>query len=155
MSLFSRDLLLQAFPDNPRLRGQFEQLDDFFTQAQEQVTELIASATDAATRLDDIESTGNQPFSDMLTAIAALDGPGAIEIIGPDDVGVRGIDSTDDACLVTRGQSISFAGKGATADRPVLSAMRRSIYFDTDLAAAGKPVFWTGSAWVDHTGTAV
>jgi hypothetical protein len=26
------------------------------------------------------------------------------------------------------------------------------MYFDTTLAAAGKPIWWTGSGWVDATG---
>lgn len=42
---------------------------------------------------------------------------------------------------------------GATADRPSLgSDAVAQPYFDTDLS---KPIWWTGSEWVDSTGTAV
>lgn len=44
---------------------------------------------------------------------------------------------------------------GATGARPVLTANEAgTLYFDTTLAAAGKPIWWTGAAWVDATGAA-
>ena len=156
MTVLSRDLLAQAFPNNPRLRAEFEALDQFLTDAEARITALLAAAEDAAARLSMIEGTASQPFSDILTAISGLpDKAGAIEIVDIDNVAIRGIDSDDDACLVSRGQAISFAGKGATASRPVLSAKRRSIYFDTTLDPDGKPIFWTGTAWVDSGGAVV
>jgi hypothetical protein len=46
--------------------------------------------------------------------------------------------------------------KGSTASRPSLSTTDAGYqYFDTTLVAAGKPIFWSGTAWVDSTGTAV
>ena len=46
--------------------------------------------------------------------------------------------------------------KGSTASRPSLSTTDTGYqYFDTTLVAAGKPIFWSGTAWVDSTGTAV
>lgn len=152
----SRDLLARAFPDDPRLVGELEELGQFLDDARAQVTDLLAAATDASDRLAAIESTGNQAHSNILDAIAALpDEAGAIELLGGDQAAVRGIDATDDASLVTRGAAISFAGKGATTARPTLSAMARSIYFDTTLNANGKPIFWTGTAWVDSGGGTV
>jgi hypothetical protein len=46
--------------------------------------------------------------------------------------------------------------KGTTASRPteVGATDVGVMYLDTTLAAAGKPIWWTGSAWVDATGTA-
>ena len=47
-------------------------------------------------------------------------------------------------------------GKGTTAQRPALPASARGVrYLDTTLAAAGKPIQWTGTAWVDGLGAAV
>jgi hypothetical protein len=46
--------------------------------------------------------------------------------------------------------------KGLTAARPALTANDAGVqYFDTTLAAAGKPIFWTGTAWVDGLGVVV
>lgn len=46
---------------------------------------------------------------------------------------------------------------GNTAGRPAgLTAEDRGVqYFDSTLAANGKPIWWTGTAWVDATGTPV
>jgi hypothetical protein len=45
---------------------------------------------------------------------------------------------------------------GPTTDRPVYDVTNRGMmYFDTTLAAAGQPIWWTGAAWVDATGTVV
>lgn len=46
--------------------------------------------------------------------------------------------------------------KAATADRPTLRADDVGVhYLDTTLVAAGKPIWWTGTVWVDATGVAV
>lgn len=45
--------------------------------------------------------------------------------------------------------------KGTTASRPSTDLYAGLVYFDTTLAAAGKPVWWTGTQWVDATGTVV
>lgn len=48
--------------------------------------------------------------------------------------------------------------KGTTAARPstaIGTALTGQLYLDTTLAAAGKPIFWTGTEWVDATGTVV
>ena len=48
------------------------------------------------------------------------------------------------------------ATSGATASRPTLSSVDRGVmYFDTTLAAAGRPIWWTGTQWVDSTGAVV
>lgn len=50
----------------------------------------------------------------------------------------------------------SFTGLGPTANRPTLTASDRAVmYFDTTLDADGKPIWWTGTAWVDATGAVV
>lgn len=46
--------------------------------------------------------------------------------------------------------------RSTTANRPTLTASDIMVpYMDTTLVAAGKPIWWTGTAWVDATGTAV
>lgn len=45
---------------------------------------------------------------------------------------------------------------GTTAQRPTLRADDVGVqYMDTTLAAAGKPIWWTGTVWVDALGAAV
>jgi len=45
--------------------------------------------------------------------------------------------------------------KDTTAARPTLSASDAGLrYLDTSLAAQGKPICWTGSAWIDASGAA-
>lgn len=64
---------------------------------------------------------------------------------------------------VTSGTSGTWAATGwytkkdTTANRPTgLTSSDAGVqYFDTTLAAAGKPIWWTGSAWVDATGVIV
>ena len=46
--------------------------------------------------------------------------------------------------------------KGSTASRPTLGSDAAGyLYFDTTLVAAGKPIWWSGTAWLDSTGAAV
>lgn len=64
---------------------------------------------------------------------------------------------------VTAGTSGTWAATGwytkkdTTANRPTgLTSSDAGVqFFDTTLAAAGKPIWWTGSAWVDATGSVV
>jgi hypothetical protein len=43
--------------------------------------------------------------------------------------------------------------KDVTAARPALTANDAGLrYLDTSLASAGKPICWTGAAWVDSNG---
>jgi hypothetical protein len=65
----------------------------------------------------------------------------------------------DELGIVTRAwvmwyqQLTESAKSGTTADRPELGAKDAGyLYFDTDLAPDGKPILWTGVAWVDSTG---
>ena len=44
--------------------------------------------------------------------------------------------------------------KGTTLNRPA-SAVVGLLYFDTTLATEGKPIWFTGTVWVDSTGTIV
>jgi len=48
-----------------------------------------------------------------------------------------------------------FNAKGTTAQRPTPGALDRVTYLDTTLAANGKPIWWTGTLWVDALGAAV
>jgi len=46
--------------------------------------------------------------------------------------------------------------RNTTANRPTLGAIDvGQMYFDTTLDADGKPIWWTGTAWVDATGATV
>jgi hypothetical protein len=46
--------------------------------------------------------------------------------------------------------------RGGTGSRPALGAAEvGAMYFDTTLAANGKPIWWTGTIWVDAAGAAV
>ena len=47
-----------------------------------------------------------------------------------------------------------FILKGTTAQRPTSPSIGLQ-YFDTTLAANGKPIWYSGSAWVDYSGTIV
>lgn len=55
------------------------------------------------------------------------------------------------------------ARKDTTANRPTKGTLGLAsdlgwagyLYFDTTLDADGKPIWWTGSAWVDATGAVV
>ena len=57
----------------------------------------------------------------------------------------------------------SGAAKGNTAGRPTKTTFQVALdagwagamYFDTTLAANGKPIWWNGAAWVDAAGTVV
>lgn len=149
---FSRDQLVRAFPNNPRMVAEFEALDALVNEATAQAAKLKDELAAIAAALPE---GAFQPFSELLEAIAAVpdDLTGAIERISLDEVTVRSIDTEDDACLVTRPHLVSFVGTGASGARPALSVNRRAIYFDTTLG--GKPVFWNGAGWVDATGAAV
>lgn len=47
-------------------------------------------------------------------------------------------------------------GKSTTANRPTPTANEIGLmYIDTTLAANGKPIWWTGTIWVDALGAAV
>ena len=47
----------------------------------------------------------------------------------------------------------NYATRGATSSRPTPDAIFKNFeYFDTTL---NKPIWWTGSTWVDATGTNV
>lgn len=62
----------------------------------------------------------------------------------------------DKNVLVTciSGQSLPTAKKGDTANRPI-SPIIGERYYDTTLLAAGKPIEFNGSVWVDGQGSAV
>lgn len=53
-------------------------------------------------------------------------------------------------------QSAHLVYKGTTAQRPVLTLKEQGVqYLDTTLNANGKPIWWSGSVWVDSTGATV
>ena len=49
----------------------------------------------------------------------------------------------------------SLASRGTTASRPTTYLFNGRIYFDTTLAAGGKPIWYTSGQWVDATGATV
>lgn len=54
------------------------------------------------------------------------------------------------------GAPLRPVAKGATGSRPTLGDFEKGQqYLDTTLAAAGKPIWWNGTAWVDGTGASV
>lgn len=60
--------------------------------------------------------------------------------------------SANSACSV----AAFFTTKGATVLRPTLTANDRGVcYLDTSLSAQGKPIWWTGTVWVDAFGASV
>ena len=47
------------------------------------------------------------------------------------------------------------SARGNTASRPTLGAADIGVmYMDTTLDADGKPIWWTGTTWIDATGAA-
>ena len=46
--------------------------------------------------------------------------------------------------------------RNTTANRPTLGAVDQGqMYFDTTLAPNGRPIWWTGTGWVDQAGVTV
>jgi hypothetical protein len=57
---------------------------------------------------------------------------------------------------VQRAFGLITANKGTTANRPILTVTDSGMmYFDTTLVAAGQPIWWTGTAWVNSSGVVV
>ena len=105
-SLFTRDMLMRAFPENPRLWHAFEaQADAVDTTTQRlpsletKVAVVDANATAAAAA-----ASGAQPASALLTALTTIPSgqPGVIEQDGLGSFTIRGIDQQDTASLLTR-----------------------------------------------------
>lgn len=142
--IFSRDRLLKALGNDHLLVAQFEELDDALTSTTDTANAASQTASSAQTALDQANSSPTQPFSDLLAAIADLDASqtGVIAIVG-----------TDAVAIYPLGSFTRFLGKGTTAGRPATPSV--GLYFDTTLAANGKPIFYTGTAWVDSAGTVV
>jgi hypothetical protein len=101
---------------------------------------------------------------DMVTFSAGVPTTGTFAV--GDEVSNTGFNGTTNpvkqwACTVagTPGtfRSTKFAVRlSTTANRPTLTASDVGVmYLDTTLAAAGKPIWWTGAAWVDATGATV
>lgn len=49
----------------------------------------------------------------------------------------------------------AMLSSGTTADRPTSFLYVGRTYFDTSLGAAGKPIWYNGTNWVDATGATV
>lgn len=154
----SRSLLARAFPDNPRLRAELESVADLIDSIEDQAATLKAGLDAIAAELGEGQF---QPASDILSSLAALQNlAGAIELDGAGAATVRPIDGGDQASLLSRGAAytvlLALGGKGPSSGRPTVPADAALIYFDTTLAAAGKPIFnYHGTGWVDSSGTTV
>lgn len=81
----------------------------------------------------------------------------------PSGYGVVGWECTVSGTPGTWRVVMAGCERSTTANRPTLTTMgvasngqwQGTMYFDTTLAAAGKPIWWTGAAWVDATGATV
>jgi hypothetical protein len=144
------------------VRGQWMSVDQNTTIAFLRMTgDWIGVATPAATDSGAIADAGNQMINDRRMAMPTLPASGVIGDVVKLQQPVEG--SPDEyRCTVSSGTAATWrmtrqAGvkKGSSATRPALSARDAGTrYFDTTLAAAGKPITWTGTAWVDAAGTA-
>jgi hypothetical protein len=156
--IFSRSLLDHLAGDNPRARAEFERLDSLLSDVNDK-GQTVGDQLDGL--LSDLGEGGKfQRATAILEAIANLpDRVGSIEIASDGQAVIRPIDGQDPASLMSRGVAytllVGIAGKGTTAQRPILPAKAVAIYFDTTLAANGKPIFWNGAIWVDSAGAAV
>lgn len=153
-----RSLLAQAFPNNPRLRAELEAQVDLIDSITEEAATLKANLDSLAAEL----GTGSfQPASEVLTEISGVPNKvGALELKADGQADVRAIDGSDTASLLTRGNGyatfLALGGRGPTGSRPTPSSGVAIIYFDTTLAAGGKPIFNYGNTgWVDATGASV
>jgi hypothetical protein len=55
-----------------------------------------------------------------------------------------------------RTETFPLAKLGVTGSRPILTASDIGfIYFDTTLAAQGRPIWWNGTLWVDDAGNPI
>jgi hypothetical protein len=156
--VIARSLLTKAFPDSPRLRSELETAINTIDDVVEQATALKAQLDTLSAGL---ESGDFQPLSGLLTAVAGLPNRvGAVEFTGTDVANIRPIDGADPASLVSRGGAytvfVAYGGKGITSARPTVPSTVVAIYFDTTLAANGKPIFnFKGAGWVDSSGASV
>jgi hypothetical protein len=152
-----RSLLAQAFPNNPRLQKEMEAAFDLLDTINAQAATLEASLNEVAAQ---ITTDTFQPESAILTSISALPAKtGAIVQTGDNLADIRAIDGADNASILSRGAAytllVTQGGKGPTTSRPTLSSSQVGIYFDTTLAAGGKPIFWNRTNWVDSSGASV
>lgn len=158
MTILRRDLLARAFPNNPRLVAELEEVDDFLTSTSDRATEARGLLNGL---IEDLGEGGKyQRATRILEAISGLvNRIGAVELTADDQATVRPIDSKDPVSLLSRGVAytvlVGIAGRGTTAARPAVPENAVAVYFDTTLAAEGKPIFWTGVKWVDATGVVV
>jgi hypothetical protein len=129
---------------SPRARAELIELQDQLDATQGTAVDASSTANSAAAGVNELAAQSWQPASQLLQAISEIDDAdtGAILIQGTGEVSVLPLDSIS-----------VFLGIGTTALRPTPDFP--GLYFDTTLAAAGKPIWWTGSDWVDATGTVV
>lgn len=101
---FTRDQLLQAFPNQPLLVAQFVALDRLVSDQAALIVQLQDALAAAGVALD--SDTRWQPASDILTNIAALDGQaGAIVLVGNGQSVAQPVDTSDDASLLSKSRA--------------------------------------------------
>lgn len=146
---FNRALLDQTFPGQHRLVAQFEELDTLLDDAQARVDAIKG---DLQTLDEEVAGQEDrfQPKTLVLSSILEQNGKaGALEFVATDQINIRPIDGEDAASLASRGATVIRAGRGTTAERPVVPDGLVAIYFDTTITADGHPVLWDGTKWLD------
>lgn len=104
----------------------------------------------------------NITIGSLLTISTAGITASAVQTVIPNTVTVTNNATSSQTGATIGGSAPVFVAKGyqsvkgSTASRPTLGATDTGyLYFDTTLVAAGKPIWWSGTAWLDSTGTAV
>lgn len=97
------------------------------------------------------DETGNSGGS-LVTPSATLAGlVGMTYIYAADSANISFIQITPSKWSIN-GDALGARASGTTANRPTIGLSANYMYFDTTL---GRPIWWTGSAWVNSVGVVV
>ena len=116
MTRINRNMLAQAFPDQPRMIKAFEELDKALDDAGLKVVDLEAAIAAAVAEAGDIPAqlAGKQAKNVFLTALSQMvPGAGVVEMAGANQFAIRQVGVADSASLVTKAQLDAVGGGGA------------------------------------------